>query len=186
MSAVVGILGFQGCIEPHEAMLTKLGVSFLRVRTEAELNKVDRLILPGGESTTMLKLLKETGLFSAIKEFGNTCPVWGICAGAILIAKEVFDPQQESLGLIDVRARRNFYGSQRESFTKKIRVSGIDNEIEVHFIRAPLLEGGSKQVQVLAKLEEQPIFFAQGKIWACSFHVELGKNTEIHEQFLEL
>lgn len=191
MAARVGILGFQGCIEPHEKLLRALGAEPVRVRTKEDLLSVDRLILPGGESTTMLRFLKLYDLIPAIQEFATKKPVWGICAGAILAAKTVHNPEQSSLGLIDISAHRNFYGSQLESFTVPLSITGLSAPIVAQFIRAPLLnplttsEGGESP-QVLAKLDKQPVFLTQGRVWASSFHVELGENTSLHELFLAL
>lgn len=187
----VGILGFQGCIEPHERMLSSLGAETVRVRTKEDLATVDRLILPGGESTTMLRFLKLYELIPAIQEFAKTQPVWGICAGAILAAREVLTPSQESLKLINISAHRNFYGSQLESFTTSLAVLGLTNPIAAQFIRAPLLNAlppseHFSSAEVLARLDQQPVFFAQGKTWACSFHVELGDDSSLHELFLTL
>lgn len=191
MTTRVGILGFQGCIEPHESMLSKLGVQTLRVRTKEDLSSVDRLILPGGESSTMLRFLKLYDLMGALQEFGRTKPTWGICAGSILLAQEVHNPDQDSLQLINISAHRNFYGSQLDSFTTQVEIAGLDTPITAQFIRAPLLNPlpaspTQGEAQVLARLDEQPVFFAQNKIWACSFHVELGEDTSLHEHFLKL
>ena len=191
MAARVGILGFQGCIEPHEKMLRALGAEPVRVRTKEDLASVERLILPGGESTTMLRFLKLYDLIPAIQEFAKTKPVWGICAGAILLAKTVHNPEQQSLDLINISAHRNFYGSQLESFTIPLSIAGLANPITAQFIRAPLLNSlppatGQGTAEVLATLDQQPVFFAQGKTWACSFHVELGDDPSLHELFLRL
>lgn len=191
MTARVGILGFQGCIEPHERMLHALGAETVRVRTKEDLDSVDRLILPGGESTTMLRFLKLYDLIPAIQEFAETKPVWGICAGAILAAKTVHNPAQQSLNLINISAHRNFYGSQLDSFTVPLSIEGLTQPIEAQFIRAPLLNPlppseASESAMILATLDQQPVFFAQGKTWACSFHVELGEDTSLHELFLGL
>lgn len=191
MVARVGILGFQGCIEPHEKMLHALGAIPVRVRTKEELNSVERLILPGGESTTMLRFLKLYDLIPAIQEFAKTKPVWGICAGAILAAKTVSNPTQQSLHLINIAAHRNFYGSQLDSFTVPLSIEGLTKPIEAQFIRAPLLtplppSEGMESAKVLATLKDQPVFFASGKTWACSFHVELGDDPSLHELFLKL
>ena len=191
MGARVGILGFQGCIEPHEKMLLALGAQPMRVRTKEELNSVERLILPGGESTTMLRFLKLYDLIPAIQEFAKTKPVWGICAGAILAAKTVSNPTQQSLNLINIAAHRNFYGSQLDSFTVPLSIAGLPKPIEAQFIRAPLLNPlppseGMESAKVLATVDQQPVFFAQGKTWACSFHVELGDDPSLHELFLKL
>ena len=191
LRARVGILGFQGCIEPHETMLSSLGAEAVRVRTKEELNSVERLILPGRESTTMLRFLKLYELISPIQEFAKTHPVWGICAGAILASKEVHHPSQDSLNLMDISAHRNFYGSQLDSFTVPLSVSGLSKQIVAQFIRAPLLNElphspHCEPVQIMAKLDQQPVFLAQGKTWASSFHVELGEDPSLHELFLKL
>jgi len=191
VTARVGILGFQGCIEPHERMLSTLGAEPVRVRSKEELNSVSRLILPGGESTTMLRFLKLYDLVPALQEFATTKPVWGICAGAILAARTVLNPSQQSLNLINISAHRNFYGSQLESFTVPLSIAGLSSPIEAQFIRAPLLNSlppseGTASAEVIAQLDQQPVFFAQGRTWACSFHVELGQDPSLHELFLKL
>jgi 5'-phosphate synthase pdxT subunit len=188
----VGILGYQGCIEPHEVIFRKLSIPCARIRTPEELATVDRLIIPGGESTTMLKFLKLHSMIPALRDFAKSRPVWGICAGAILVASEVTNPEQDSLKLIDIAAHRNFYGSQVESFTRQLQVNLLPRPIEAHFIRAPLLaktssaSSANKEVEIQAHVEDQPVFFTQGHIWACSFHVELGSDTALHEAFTRL
>lgn len=172
-------------------MLHALGVETLRVRTKEDLGSIDRLILPGGESTTMLRFLKLYDLIPAIRTFARSKPVWGICAGAILAAHEVHHPSQDSLDLINISAHRNFYGSQLDSFTVPLTIKGLSKPIAAQFIRAPLLNALSNSSsdetpEVLAQLNDQPVFFAHGKVWACSFHVELGDDTALHELFLTL
>lgn len=191
MSCRVGILGYQGCIEPHEAIFAKLGVTTMRVRSPDELCQVDRLIIPGGESTTMLHFITRFGMKRAIQDFALRCPVWGICAGAILAAREVHNPAQESLSLIDISAHRNFYGSQAQSFAAALELQGIASPVEAEFIRAPRLAPleatrGRPAAEVLGSLAGQPVFLAQGHVWACSFHVELCGSTALHERFLAL
>jgi 5'-phosphate synthase pdxT subunit len=187
----VGILGFQGCIEPHEKMLHTLGAETVRVRTKEALESVDRLILPGGESTTMLRFLKLHDMIPAVQEFAKTKPVWGICAGAILAATEVCHPSQDSLNLLPISAHRNFYGSQLDSFTVPLSITGLSKPIAAQFIRAPLLKAApppqaDSTIKVLAELDNQPVFFSYGRVWACSFHVELGEDASLHELFLKL
>lgn len=191
MTSTVGILGYQGCIEPHESLLSKLNVEHIRVLLPEDLSRIDRLILPGGESTTMLKFIKSYGMMSHLREFCRSRPVWGICAGAILLASEVSNPDQDSLKVIDIAAHRNFYGPQTESFSTELEINLLRSPIEVHFIRAPLLaqtsaKSAGKPVQIHASFQGQPVFFSQGTIWACSFHAELGKETALHEEFLRL
>lgn len=191
MTRRVGILGFQGCIEPHEEILRRIGVESVRVRSKEELASVDRLILPGGESTTMLRFLKLHNLIPALKDFARTNPMWGICAGSILLAHEVHNPAQESLDLINISAHRNFYGSQLDSFTSELTITGLAKPIAAQFIRAPLLNplkssSEREEATVLSRLDDQPVFLSQGRIWACSFHVELGEDPALHELFLSI
>lgn len=190
MTQKVGILGYQGAIEPHEEMLSRLGVASVRVRTVEELATVDRLILPGGESSTILRFLKLYGLLSPLQHFARTKPTWGICAGSILLARSVTNPSQDSLNAIDIAAHRNFYGSQLDSFPTTLSIAGISHPIGAQFIRAPLLtpldeSEGRPPLVVLAKHENTPVFFQQGSVWACSFHVELGSDPALHELFLQ-
>ena len=186
MSARVGILGYQGCIEPHERLFQTLGAETCRVRTWEELATVDRLVLPGGESSAMLRFITMHGLAQPLQEFAKIKPVWGICAGAILLAHDVHHPQQDSLKLINISAHRNFYGSQLNSFSSSLTIKGLADPITAKFIRAPLLSPaqGLTAPNVLACLDNQPVVFAQDTIWACSFHVELGDDTALHELFL--
>ncbi len=186
----VGILGYQGCIEPHEVLLSRLGVSHIRVLSVADLERIDRLIIPGGESTTMLKFIKAHGMMSPLREFSRVRPVWGICAGAIIVANEVSNPSQDSLKAIDIHAHRNFYGPQTESFSVELEIDLLRGPLEVQFIRAPLLAPTSsrsegKTLCVHASHQGQPVFFSQGNVWACSFHAELGQDTALHEEFVK-
>lgn len=187
----VGVLALQGCVDPHLQMLSAIGVESIKVRSKQELALADRLIIPGGESSTMLKLMHSTSLFSELLKFGQSKPVWGICAGAILIAKLVRHPEQDSLGLIDIEAVRNFYGSQLDSFETELQISVLDSGIKVQFIRAPLLKALSKNVQVLAEIKDsndqmQSVLLKQNHILASSFHAELGDSTELHRFFVEM
>ena len=184
--AIVGVLALQGAVDAHIRMLIALGASARRVRSAEELTEVERLIIPGGESTTMLTLLKRVNLWGKLAEFGKRRPVWGICAGAILIARQVINPEQESLGLIDLKAHRNYYGSQAESFKATIPIEPLGIDAEVDFIRAPLLERYSNDVRALAKYNGQPVLFQQNRILASSFHIELGTENRLHEYFLSL
>ena len=191
MSQVVGILGYQGCIEPHEAIFRQLGIPSLRVRTPEDLARIDRLILPGGESTTMLRFIKRLDMKPALQRFADSHPVWGICAGSILAARCVLNPSQESLDLMDLEAHRNFYGSQLDSFAAALAIQGLPEPVEAHFIRAPLLKplaptSGRPTPIVESSLGGQPVFISQGHRWACSFHVELGQGSALHERFVKL
>ena len=182
----VGVLALQGCIDPHLTILNKLNIPTVKVRTVEDLSRVDRIILPGGESTTMLKLLGRTGLEGALIDFARTHPVWGICAGSILLATKVSNPSQRSFGLIDIHAIRNYYGSQRESFKTSLSIPLIGNEINVDFIRAPKLEPLRDDVEVLAQYGEDAVLLRAKNIMVSSFHVELSDETRLHQYFAEL
>jgi pyridoxal 5'-phosphate synthase pdxT subunit len=191
MAPRVGILAFQGCIEPHEEILATFGASTVRVTSPHDLTQIDRLILPGGESTTMLRFIKRFEMVPALQEFARYHPVWGICAGAILAARQVHNPSQESLDLIDISAHRNFYGGQLDSFTTELQITCQEAPIRTHFIRAPLLAPlpptQARPVPTIeSSLSSQPIFISQGHIWACSFHIELTGDTTLHQRFIAL
>jgi 5'-phosphate synthase pdxT subunit len=139
----------------------------------------------------MLRFIDRNDIAQPLKLFSDSKPVWGICAGAILMARQVENPQQASLNLMDIKAYRNYYGSQTDSFSTPLTVSILPKPLEAHFIRAPLLEKlpaseNRAEVQQLASRNGEGIFFSQGRHWACSFHVELGSDTSLHRRFLEL
>jgi pyridoxal 5'-phosphate synthase pdxT subunit len=194
----VGILALQGCVTPHSAMLKKLGRENLEVRTADELAACERLIIPGGESTTMLYLLKTGGLFEAVKNFTATKPVWGVCAGAILLAKEAVrskhsetngkssDILQESLNALPIRAYRNHYGSQLNSFTTEVHIQLIKKSLHVDFIRAPKLVPLSNEVSLLSELQGTPVLMQYKNIMVSAFHAELQEDPALHEYFLLL
>jgi 5'-phosphate synthase pdxT subunit len=183
----VGVLALQGCVAPHISMIQSLGREALAVRTERELAQVERLIMPGGESTTMLKLLVSSGLWDKLATFVKARPVWGICAGSILLAKEVKNPNQDSLGAINIRAHRNFYGSQLDSFKSSVKIEGLKSPIEVDFIRAPRLEPLGETVQVLARdASGTPLLMREGHILVSAFHTELGSDPSLHRYFLDI
>ncbi len=191
MTNTVGILGFQGCIEPHQRMLSAIGAESCLVKSPEDLSRISRLIIPGGESTTMLRFIKRYEMLEPLRRFARTSPVWGICAGAILSAREVHNPEQDSLGIMDIAAHRNFYGSQLDSFTTQLTINGLTQPMESQFIRAPLLSplaatAGRPEPTVESSLPGQPVFISQGNLWASSFHVELGSSSALHERFLAL
>lgn len=134
----------------------------------------------------MLHLMEKAQLTSALRDFGKTHAVWGICAGAILIAQEVTSPEQYSLGLIPVRARRNYYGSQADSFKDSIKIDFLNAPMEVDFIRAPLLEALSRDVRAHATHDGHGVLLQHGHIMVSAFHVELGQDTRLHEYFLKV
>jgi 5'-phosphate synthase pdxT subunit len=180
----VGILAIQGDYEAHARVLEKLGVRTRFVRKPEQLDEVDALIIPGGESTTFLNFLAEHGFLEKLRRFVRAKPTFGTCAGAILLAKDVENPAQQSLGALDIGIRRNAYGRQNESF-----VSDIDTTLgplELVFIRAPKITRIGAGVEVLASEKGDPVLVRQGRVMAATFHPELSTSTRVHEEFLKL
>lgn len=181
-----GVLAIQGSVSPHLEVFSRLGASAFQVRSSKDLEKADRLVIPGGESSTMIKLIKNTQLWNELLQFGKSNPIWGVCAGAILLAKEIENPHQSSLSLMNIKAVRNYYGSQRESFSSEIYIESLSIQATVDFIRAPKLSPLSSSVEVLSELNGDAIFLREGKHIATSFHSELGGTDKIHEFFLSV
>lgn len=183
----IGILAIQGDFEAHSAMLKKLGVDTVEVRTVADLKGCKGLVLPGGESTTQLQFLQEEGLYDAIRKFSEDGgAILGTCAGAILLATRVKNPAQDSLKLVDMTILRNGYGRQLASdvFWGPTRLK--KDPLEMVFIRGPIIEKVEPGVKVLAKLDGHPVLVQNGHILAATFHPELSKDTTIHSHFLSL
>jgi len=183
----IGILAVQGDFEAHAGMLAGMGVETVEVRTREDLEGCDGLILPGGESTTQLQFLQEEGLYDAIQEFAaKKKAIFGTCAGAILLATEVKNPAQESLGLLDMTVLRNGYGRQVHSDV----VSGPSRlktePLEMVFIRAPVIERVGPHVEVLAEHAGKPTLVQNGHIMAAAFHPELTTDTTVHHRFVKL
>lgn len=186
MSYTVGILAVQGCISPHEDKLHEIGIASRRVLEASDLNLVDGLILPGGESTTMLKLLDSRNLWNPVKKFCTSKPSWGVCAGAILLATSVKNPRQKSLGAIEISAQRNAYGSQRESFKGSVALVPSMYKLTGDFIRAPVLEALSERAETLGLWEGKPVAFRQNLCMVTAFHTELGNDSFMHQLFLQM
>ncbi len=183
----IGILAIQGDFEAHGRALEKLGVPFVFVRAPEDLQDVDALILPGGESTTHMKMLAETGLEDAIRKMAASGGAFfGTCAGAILLAREVKGPAQQSLGLIDMTVVRNAYGRQLSSEVLMLPTKLRDEPMEMVFIRAPVIEKTGSGVEVLAEREGKPVLVQQGRVMASTFHPELSSDTSIHERFINM
>jgi len=183
----IGILAIQGDYEAHAKMLDRLGVAHSYVRTAQDLIGLEGIILPGGESTTHLKVMTEEGLFEPLKKFGTDGgAIYGTCAGAILLAREVYGPPQASLGLLDVSALRNGYGRQLASDVHMVGTKLREQPVEMVFIRAPILESVGNDVQILASYEGHPVLVRQGQILASTFHPELTDDTAIHEYFVKI
>jgi len=184
---IVGILAVQGDFEAHRAVLTGLDVETREVRTPADLEGVEAVVLPGGESTTQLKILQEEGLFEALRGFAaRGGAIFGTCAGAILLAREVINPAQASLGLVDITVLRNGYGRQVQSEVRWGCMAGREEPLEMVFIRAPVIERVGLDVEVLAEEGGQPVLVRQGNLLAATFHPELTSDPAVHQYFLEL
>ncbi len=183
-----GILALQGDFEAHARVLDRLGAKWSYVKSAADLATVDALIIPGGESTTFLKFLERDGFLDELRRFGaQGNPVFGTCAGAILLAKEVTNPpQQASLGLMDITVERNAYGRQVESAVRRGRSLLDGSEMEMVFIRAPVIRRVGSGVRVLAECDGLPVAVEQGNILVATFHPELTSNTTFHAHFLAL
>jgi 5'-phosphate synthase pdxT subunit len=183
----IGILAIQGDYEAHAKMLDRVGVAHRYVRTAADLKGLDGIILPGGESTTHLKVMVEEGLFEPLKKFGvDGRAVFGTCAGAILLAREVHGPPQASLGLLDATVLRNGYGRQLASDVHMVHTKLGEQPMEMVFIRAPIFESVGDEVAVLAEDAGHPVLVRQGNILASTFHPELTDDPTIHEYFAKM
>ena len=179
----IGVLALQGDFNAHRKRLEELGAKVLLVKKPEQLDKIDGLVIPGGESSTLLKLLGIAG-FDKLKEFVSTKPTFGTCAGAILLATQVENPKQASLGALDITIRRNAYGRQVDS---SIREGRFQNQpIEMVFIRAPKIERVGERVEVVAKEGNDPVLVRQNKTLAATFHPELSDDHRVHEFFLGL
>ena len=183
----VGILAVQGDFAAHAAMLRSLGAETTEVRTVADLEGCDALVLPGGESTTQLQFLKEEGLFGAVRKFAEADkPVFGTCAGAILLATDVRHPAQDSLGLVEMTVLRNGYGRQLASDVFLAPSKLEPRPMEMVFIRAPVIESVGPGVEVLAEHGGKPVLVQKGKLLAATFHPELTADPTVHRHFLSM
>lgn len=182
----IGVLAIQGDYEAHKARLEQLGAAVILVRKPEQLDAIDAIVIPGGESTTFLNFLEERGFLEKLRQFVATKPALGTCAGAILLAKEVENPPQRSLGVMDIRVRRNAYGRQIDSAIRESVTRLGARPLEMVFIRAPKIVATGGDVEVLASDGADPVLVRQGKIMACTFHPELSRDTRVHEEFLKL
>ena len=182
----VGVLAIQGDYEAHKAVLERLGAEVALVRKPEQLDAIDAIVIPGGESSTFLNFLAEHGFLEKLRDFVSAKPTFGTCAGAILLAKEVENPPQQSLGALDIRIRRNAYGRQIDSSIREAKTRLGENPLEMVFIRAPKITATGKNVEVLATEHGDPVLVRQGKIMAATFHPELSNDTRVHEEFLKL
>lgn len=182
----IGVLAIQGDYQAHKARLEQLGVSVTLVRKPEQLDAIDAIVIPGGESSTFLNFLVERGFLEKLRNFVSAKPTFGTCAGAILLAKDVENPPQQSLGALDIRIRRNAYGRQIDSSIKAAATKLSGGPLEMVFIRAPKIVETGKGVEVLASESGDPVLVRQGKIMAATFHPELSPDTRVHEEFLKM
>jgi len=186
----VGVLALQGDFEAHGKILERLGAEPVFVRTAAELDSLDGLVIPGGESSTMLKLLRAENLLAPLSEFGRQRAIFGTCAGAILLAADVSNPEQESLGLMDIGVERNGYGRQIDSrvahLTPEAEFAARTHpgEMEAVFIRAPVIRRVGPRGRVLARYQGDPVLVEQGRHLVATFHPELTADSRVHDLFL--
>lgn len=188
MRLKVGVLGLQGDVREHIEILQLLGVETFVVKLPEDLKLVDGLIIPGGESTTMIKIMKEIQMYEPLKEkIENGFPVYGTCAGMILLAKKVKNSDQLTLQVLDIEVERNAYGRQIESFEVDINIPQFgEKPVRAVFIRAPKIVKMESNVEVLAEYEGTPVFVKENNVMATSFHPELTSDTRIHKYFIKM
>jgi len=181
----IGVLALQGDFEAHRKALERAGADAIEVRSAADLEKIDGLIIPGGESSTMLKLLVMEHMLVPLRDFGRRRPIFGTCAGAILLANEVSNPDQLSLGLMDIGVERNAYGRQLDSRIAQLKPEGLEGDVEAVFIRAPIIRRVGEKARVLARYQGDPVLVEQGRHLVATFHPELTADSTIHRLFLD-
>lgn len=182
----IGVLALQGDYAAHALALEHCGAATCEIRNREELTLIDGLVLPGGESTTMLKFLELNGFFDALEDFCRKKPVFGTCAGAILLAREVRQPAQRSLGALDAVVERNAYGRQIDSAILKSETKLEGGPLEMVFIRAPRILSIGPSVEVLAERDGLPVLVRQKNLLAATFHPELSADTRVHRLFFEI
>jgi pyridoxal 5'-phosphate synthase pdxT subunit len=181
----VGVLAIQGDYAAHAEALTESGAEPVEVRKPEELGDLNGLVLPGGESTTMLKFLEKRHFFDALKEYCRRHPVFGTCAGTILLARDVQNPAQRSLGVLDIVVERNAYGRQIDSSILTAQTSLPGGPLEMVFIRAPRIVRTGSAVEVLARRDDFATLVRQGNVLAATFHPELSSDRRVHKAFVE-
>ena len=186
--SIVGVLALQGDFAEHAAILRRLDADAREIRLPSDLEGIDRLIIPGGESTTIARLMEMYGLVEPIRAFAAHRPVWGTCAGMIVMAKRVTDLDRETLGLMDVSVVRNAFGRQLDSFETDLEIEELAGDpLHAVFIRAPLIKEAGPAVKVMARIEDKGIVAArEGHLLATAFHPELTDDLRMHRYFLTL
>ncbi len=183
----IGVIAFQGDVREHLQALEKAGARGIPVRRAVELNKVDGLIIPGGESTTISRFIKSEGMAEPIRALARkSVPIYGTCAGLILLARRVINNSVFSLEILDVEVKRNAYGHQKDSFEDEVEIEGFDTPFRGIFIRAPWITKVGPQVKVLARHQGKPVLVQEKNILASTFHPELGSDLRLHQLFLNI
>ncbi|MDX1993237.1 MAG: pyridoxal 5'-phosphate synthase glutaminase subunit PdxT [bacterium] len=184
----IGVLALQGAFIEHEKMLRRLGADVTQVRLPAQLENLDGLIIPGGESTTIGKLAADYGLIEPLRQFAAEKPTWGTCAGMIFLAKDIGNDRQPILGLMNLKVNRNAFGRQIDSFEAELDIKGLEGKpFHAVFIRAPIATEAGEGVEVLSQLDNNRIVAAQQGHWlATAFHPELTDDARLHEYFLRM
>ncbi len=181
----IGVLALQGAFDAHARVLASLGVRTVLVRKPEQVDGIEGLVIPGGESTTFLKHLERAGFFEALKAFVHAKPTFGACAGVILMATEVVSPAQRSLQALDVTVERNAYGRQTDSRVLQAETTLAGGPLEMVYIRAPRILRTGEGVEVLAQREGSPTLVRQGHLLAATFHPELSHDTRVHQLFVD-
>ena len=185
-SPTIGVLALQGAYDIHAKRLAELGATSRLVRTPEELDGLDGLVIPGGESTTFLKHLERAGFYEVLNEFVRTKPTFGTCAGCILLAKDVENPPQRSFGVLDIAVERNAYGRQNDSAILNAEIKLPGGPMEMVFIRAPRISRIGEGIEVLARRGDDPALVRKGSLLAATFHPELSNDTRVHQLFLDM
>ena len=185
--ANIGVLALQGDFHAHRKAFASAGTDAVEVRRSAQLDGLNGLVIPGGESTTLLNLMEDEPWFDALRAFHRRGgAMFGTCAGAILLSREVIHPAQPGLGLLDAVVERNAWGRQRESFETELEIAALYGPIRAVFIRAPRFRSVGSDVEVLGRLGEEPVLVRQGRVLAGTFHPELTGDSRLHRYFVEM
>lgn len=183
---IIGVLAVQGAFDVHAQRLAELGAVTRLVRKPEDLAELDALVIPGGESTAFLKHLERAGFYDILNDFVHRKPVFGTCAGCILLAREVTNPPQRSFGILDATVERNAYGRQNDSAIRSEETALSGGPLEAVYIRAPRLSALGPEVEVLASRDGSPTLVRQGSILAATFHPELSGDRRVHQLFLDM
>ena len=186
MKKTIGVLAIQGDYDAHAEAVQDAGAESFLVRRPDQLSGLDGLVIPGGESTTFLKFLERDGFLASLREFASTHPTFGTCAGCILLAREVLNPTQQSLGLLDIAVERNAYGRQIDSSIEMPETALPGGPLEMVFIRAPRIVKTGAEVTILAERNGSPVLVRQNHLLAATFHPELSADSRVHQYFLQI